>query len=54
MNGLMILIPVALGLGAVGLAAFLWLVLASRRRCARAVATLAAGVAAPYGMPPRP
>jgi len=24
MNGLMILIPVALGLGAVGLAAFLW------------------------------
>lgn len=31
-----------------GLATFLWLVLASRRRSARAVATLAAGVAAPY------
>jgi hypothetical protein len=31
-----------------GLAAFLWLVLASRRRSLRAAATLAAGVAAPY------
>ncbi|MFN7987976.1 MAG: glycosyltransferase family 39 protein [Thermoanaerobaculia bacterium] len=53
----LLLAALALGLGVLvkqtfawfGLAALAWLLLASRRRSLRAAATLAAGIAAPYG-----